>query len=107
MDKITFEELPSFVEKMAGEIQDIKNILTKKVPKENTSDEKYKVKAAAKYCGMSEPTFRTYIYKRKVAGTKFGKAWLFLKSDLDKFIRDHRRPTADELKNDAVENLTN
>ena len=61
---------------------------------------------AAKYCGMADPTFRTYIYRRKVAGTKFGKAWLFLEADLDQFISDHRRPTANELKANAFEKLT-
>ena len=102
---LTLETMPSFLEQMASQIEDIKNILSEKQPKVDTSKKKYKLPEAAKYCGMAEPTFRTYIYQRKVAGIKFGKAWNFLEKDLDKFIQDYRKPTADELKTQAVENL--
>jgi excisionase family DNA binding protein len=100
--------MPSAISEMAKQIEDIKSILSEKQPPQvDTSKKKYKLPEAAKYCGMSSPTFRTYIYKRKVASTKFGKSHLFLERDLDKFIQDYRRPTADELKKEAVENLTN
>lgn len=74
------------------------------VPKKPTN--KYTLPEAAEYCKMAEPTFRTYIYGRKVSGTKFGKAWLFLESDLDKFIEAYRRPSTNELKASAFESLT-
>ncbi len=95
-------------------ISDVANEVVEKIELRNikpsipqqTSKQKYSLSEAAKYCGMADPTFRTYIYRREVAGTKFGKAWLFLEEDLDKFIEDHRRPTAKELEAEAFEKLT-
>lgn len=105
---LTLESMPTAISEMAQQIDEIKNILSEnQSPKTDTSKKKYTLPEAAKYCGMAEPTFRTYIYRSKVAGIKFGKAWMFLELDLDKFIQDYRRPTAQELKTEAFEKLTN
>ena len=106
MNEISFDSMPNAISVMAQQIDEIKNILSVKQPPQPTAKKKYTLPEAANYCGMAEPTFRTYIYRRQVAGTKFGKAWLFLESDLDKFISDYRRPTAHELESAAFENLT-
>lgn len=103
---LTLESMPNAISELAKEVREIKIILSEKQPPQDTSKRKYKLPPAAKYCGMAPPTFRTYIYKGKVAGTKFGREWLFLESDLDKFISDYRRPTAQELKAEAFEKLT-
>lgn len=106
MTEISFDSMPGKISQMAQQIDEIKNILSEKQPLQDTTKKRYNLPEAAKYCGMAAPTFRTFIYRRKVAGTKFGKAWLFLESDLDKFIQDYRRPTAIELKTEAFEVLT-
>jgi len=107
MQNVTFETMPNAIEQMASQIDEIKSILSEKQPQKiDTSKKKYKLKEAALYCGMAEPTFRTYIYKRRVAGTKFGKAWLFLEKDLDTFISSFRQATRQELKAEAVNKLT-
>ena len=103
---LTLETMPNAISEMAQQIDEIKNILSETQPPQDTTKKRYTLPEAAKYCGMAEPTFRTYIYRRKVAGTKFGKAWLFIEADLDKFIQDYRRPTAHELKAEAFEKLT-
>lgn len=107
MTNLTLETVPSFLQTMDERLRNIENSLNKKQPPPDTSKRKYKLPEAAKYCGMAAPTFRTYIYRKKVAGTKFGKAFLFLEEDLDKFIQDYRRPTAQELKAEAFDKLTN
>ena len=107
MINLTLETMPKALEQMAQKMDKIESILSEKQPPKDTTKKKYFTPEAAKYCGMAVPTFRTYIDRRKVAGTKFGKAWLFLESDLDKFIQDYRRPTEKELKQEAFENLTN
>lgn len=106
MKDLNFESLPLAVETMANRLERIEQLLNEKHPPQETPKKKYSLAEAAKYCGMADPTFRTYIYRRKVAGTKFGKAWMFLEADLDKFINDFRRPTAQELKDEAFEKLT-
>ena len=107
MKQCTLETMPTALSEMETSIEDIKNLLSEKQPpKIDTSKKKYSLKEAAAYCGMADVTFRTYIYRRKVAGIKFGKAWSFLEKDLDDFIQSYRRPTAKELENRAVTNLT-
>ena len=101
MESLTLETVPNAISEMAQQIDEIKKILSKKQSPQDTSRRKYNLPEAAQYCGMAEPTFRTYIYRREVAGTKFGKAWLFLQKDLDKFIADFRRPTKIELETEA------
>lgn len=106
MTNLTLETVPNAISQLAQQIDEIKNILSEQQPPQDTSKKQYNLPEAAKYVGMAAPTFRTFIYRRKVAGTKFGKAWLFLEGDLDKFIQDYRRPTAEELKDEAFERLT-
>jgi len=107
MDIINHNNLPSAVSRLVNQLDRIEEFLIEKQPSIiDTSKKKYSLPGAAEYCQMAESTFRTYVYRRKVSGTKFGKAWLFLESDLDQFILDHRRPTARELKTQAFEKLT-
>lgn len=106
MEAINHNNLPSAVSHLAIQLERIEKVITGEQAIKDSSKKKYNLPEAAKYCHMADPTFRTYVYRRKVAGTKFGKAWLFLESDLDKFIADYRRPTADELKTKAFEKLT-
>lgn len=107
MTKLNFDSLPQAVGSMAQRLERIEDLLIEKQPNIiDTSKKKYNLPGASDYCQMAESTFRTYLYRRMVSGTKFGKAWLFLEENLDKFIADYRRPTADELKTKAFENLT-
>ena len=108
MNKLTFETIPQAVGEIIKKLDWLEEIMTaSQTVQQDTSKKKYNLPEAAAYCGMAEPTFRTYIYKRKVAGTKFGKAWLFLELDLDKFILDFRVPTQKELEIRAFDKLTN
>lgn len=106
MENVTFETMPSFMEKMGEKIDKLENLLLTKLNPQKPKQEKFSLAEAANYCRMAEATFRTYIYKRQVAGIKFGKAWTFMREDLDKFIQDYRRPTTKELEQEAVEKLT-
>ena len=105
MESLTLETVPNAISEMAQQIDEIKRILSEKQPPQVTSKKKYNLVEAATYCGMAASTFRTYLYKRKVAGTKFAKAWLFTEFDLDIFIKDFRRPTKMELEREAFNKL--
>lgn len=45
---------------------------------------------AADYCRMPISTFRLYLKKKEVIGSKVGKEWKFYTKDLDDFIKNHR-----------------
>jgi len=107
MNNVTYDTMPQAIGDMAKKLEKIEELFVNREPvKIDTSKKKYSLPEAAAYCCMAVPTFRTYIYKRKVAGTKFGKAWVFLEVDLDRFIEDYRVPTTSELTKVAFEKLT-
>jgi excisionase family DNA binding protein len=42
---------------------------------------------ACDYLRISRPTFRKYLHMGRIKGTKAGKGWKVLKSELDRFLR--------------------
>jgi excisionase family DNA binding protein len=42
---------------------------------------------ACLYLRISRPTFLKYLYLGKIRGTKAGKGWKVLKSELDRFLK--------------------
>lgn len=61
----------------------------------------YSLQEAAKYCKMAVATFRIYLKKRKVSGSKPGKNWIFTQNDLDKFLQKYRQKTIDEIEDES------
>ncbi len=43
-------------------------------------------KEACSYIRISRPTYQKYLITGKIRGTKVGKGWKVLKSELDRFI---------------------
>ncbi|MEE4259804.1 MAG: hypothetical protein V2I62_08595, partial [Bacteroidales bacterium] len=70
MKYLSFENLPEVIGTIAEQVNRIEVSLNEKTPPTETSNKKYNLAEAAAYCGMAESTFRTYVYKRLVAGTK-------------------------------------
>ncbi len=105
MKHLTLETIPEAIHEMALQIDRIESILSEKPKQQSLVNKRFTLPEAARYTNMAPSTFRTYIYKRLVAGTKFNKAWIFLQTDLDTFIADFRRPTVKELQDEAFNNL--
>ena len=42
---------------------------------------------ACQYLRISRPTYLKYLYTGKIRGTKAGKGWKVLKSELDRFLQ--------------------
>ncbi|MGQ9509025.1 MAG: helix-turn-helix domain-containing protein [Thermodesulfobacteriota bacterium] len=42
---------------------------------------------ACRYLRISRPTFMKYLYSGRIKGTKAGKGWKVLKTELDRFLR--------------------
>jgi excisionase family DNA binding protein len=50
---------------------------------------------ACGYLRISRPTFLKYLYLGRIKGTKAGKGWKVLKSELDRFLKGgNERPQA-------------
>jgi len=53
---------------------------------------------ACHYLRISRPTYLKCLYSGKIKGTKVGKGWKVLKSELDRFLRGGNGQKADFLK---------
>jgi len=42
---------------------------------------------ACEYLRISRPTFLKYVHNGKIKGTKAGKSWKILKSELNRFLK--------------------
>lgn len=55
---------------------------------------------ACRYLRISRPTFLKCLYSGKIKGTKVGKGWKVLKSELDRFLKEGSgyTPSQENLK---------
>ena len=61
-------------------------------------------KEACEYLRISRPTYVKYLHKGKIKGTKAGKGWRVLKSELDRFLKGDNGD--ESLKNTTTEDYT-
>lgn len=73
-----FTEIMIYLKRIESLLNDKKNV-----------DEYLTLDKAAKYCSIATPTFRFYVSKGLIHGSKPGKNWIFLKSDLDVFLKQN------------------
>lgn len=104
--KLSFEDLPGVIFEQGRQLEQINKTLSNFSPIPTpVLSKRYTLPEAAEYCRMAIPTFRSYLSKRKVSGTKFGKNWIFSQQDLDDFIDKYRVKTIDELNIVASDSL--
>lgn len=103
---LTFEHLPSQVEKLSSEISEIKSLLLLKDSKQK-SDRLLNVKECAKLLNVSVPTLYSYTQNNKIPYNKKGKRLLFLKSEIMDWVKTGRNKTVTELESETDEYLSN
>lgn len=54
----------------------------------NERDHVLTTQEACRYLRISRPTYLKCLYSGKIKGTKVGKGWKVLKSELDRFLRE-------------------
>jgi excisionase family DNA binding protein len=61
----------------------------------NGEDTVLTTREACYYLRISRPTYLKYLYLGRIKGTKAGKGWKVLKSELDRFLKgENERPQA-------------
>jgi excisionase family DNA binding protein len=61
----------------------------------DNEDAVYTTQEACHYLRISRPTYLKYLYVGRIKGTKAGKGWKVLKSELDKFLKgENEHPQA-------------
>lgn len=96
---LTFNDLPIAVGQIGNRLSSIEKMLQSLSNPASTlkQDIRYTLPEAAEYCRMAAPTFRVYLRKREIGGSKLGKAWLFTQGDLDAFLAKYRTLTSEQV----------
>ncbi len=61
---------------------------------EDRQDSVLTTQEACEYLRISRPTYLKYLYGGKIRGTKAGKGWKVLKSELNRFLKGENGATA-------------
>jgi predicted DNA-binding transcriptional regulator AlpA len=107
MNKLNFEDLPDAVTQLTQEVSALKKLLLQQVKVVQADDEWLDLDGLVQYDPekRSKATFYGYIHRRTIPFHKKSKKLLFLKSEIDTWLKEGRRKTLTEIENDAGENL--
>lgn len=98
-NQISFDELPKAVNQINKQLQRIESLLLRK--KEEPKDKWFDLNDLVDYDPekRTKATFYSYIHKREIPFHKRGKKLTFLKSEIDEWLKSHRKQTLEEIKN--------
>lgn len=100
---LSFNDLPEAVARLSSKLDHMERLISSLLTNQSQSsdskdDQKLTLREAAEYCRMKVPTFRDYLRRREVSGSKSKKSWLFTKKDLDAFLERYRVLSVDEAQ---------
>lgn len=96
---ISFDQLPKAVNQINKQLQRIESLLLYK--KEEPKDQWFDLNDLIEYDPekRTKATFYGYIHKREIPFHKRGKKLTFLKSEIDEWLKSHRKQTIEEIEN--------
>lgn len=98
-NQISFDQLPKAVNQINKQLQRIESLLLNK--KEEPKDQWFDLNDLVDYDPekRTKATFYGYIHKREIPFHKRGKKLTFLKSEIDEWLKSHRKQTLEEIQN--------
>ncbi len=107
----TFDQLPAMVSAMRNDLILIKELL-------QANGASHVNKEAERWLSLKDlcdylpgrpaaATVYSWVHARKIPHQKFGKRLAFLKSEIDIWLRDHKRQTISEIEEEAESHLSN
>jgi hypothetical protein len=108
MNKLNFEDLPDAVNQLTQEVSELKRLFLLQVKEVQPESDKWlDLEGLVQYDPekRSKATFYGYIHRRSIPFHKRSKKLLFLKSEIDDWLKEGRRKTRTEIENNAGQNL--
>ncbi len=99
---LTLENLPSAVYELYQKLNSIESVLFQLNETRPKLLERLTAKQAADYLNIALPTLYAHTSQKLIKHYKAGKKLSFLKSDLDEFLNEGRRKTANELASEVL-----
>jgi excisionase family DNA binding protein len=102
MEIITFDKLPEAVSLLLEKVTRIENLLNGPPLQQPEQDEPLNIKRAAKFLDLAVPTVYSKVSRKEIPVNKQGKRLYFYKSELEEWIRQGRKRTFNELRENIV-----
>ena len=102
MQTLSFEQLPGAVTELFRKLEGIESALIQLTDTRPKVNERLTAKAAAEYLNIALPTLYAHTSQKIIKHYKAGKKLSFLKSDLDEFLNEGRKKTANELAGETL-----
>jgi hypothetical protein len=109
MQEITFDLLPKAVSQLINDVNEIKRLfLINNSGKDNESDRWFDLSELVAYDPekRTKPTFYGYVSTGTIPYHKRGKKLIFLKSEIDSWLKNGRKRTLEEIANDVDKYIT-
>jgi excisionase family DNA binding protein len=109
METITFNEMPQAVAHIINKIEQIESLLNSKQQQAQETDQWLNLTDLCNYHPdhPAKPTVYAWIGQRSIPYHKKGKKLMFLKSEIDTWLKQGRRKTAAEIQTEAQQYIAN
>jgi excisionase family DNA binding protein len=101
MEPFNFNELPEVVRQLFEKVERIETILERLEPKDNNEPELLNIEEAAEFLKVSVPALYTKVSRQEIPCNKPGKRLYFNRTDLKEWIRQGKRKTLNEIRQDT------
>jgi excisionase family DNA binding protein len=109
IEKISFEQLPQAVEVILNKVEKIETLLNAEQSAQSETERWFNLDDLCRYHPdhPAKPTVYAWIGQRSIPYHKKGKKLMFLKSEIDSWLKEGRRKTAAEIQAEAEQFVTN
>ncbi|WP_426668962.1 helix-turn-helix domain-containing protein [Mucilaginibacter sp. McL0603] len=105
METITFDQLPQAVSKLQDKLESIEQLLLRQQEQQPSLEELMPITQAAQFLDLAVPTVYSKVCRKEIPVNKRGKRLYFYRSELTEWIKSGRKKTADEIREEAVQQL--
>jgi len=108
-DELSFNDVPKAVAHLINKVEKIETLLITNQPKVQEGDQWLNLNDLCKYHPdhPAKPTVYAGIGQRSIPYHKKGKKLMFLKSEIDNWLKEGRRKTAAEIQAEAEQYVNN
>jgi excisionase family DNA binding protein len=101
MEPFNFNELPEVVRQLFEKVERIETLMARLEPKEPDENEILNIEEAAEFLKVSVGALYTKVSRQEIPYNKPGKRLYFNRTDLKEWIRQGKRKTLIEIRQDA------
>ena len=107
-EQISFNELPQAMAYLIDKVEKLESLISKGQSEKQESDNWFNLQELQNYHPdhPAAPTVYAWVGQRFIPNHKHGKKLMFLKSEIDEWLKSGKRKTAVELKAEAAEFVT-